>query len=139
MSLHYFKQHFKTAYGGFLATSGGFTFGTWADMANYDLVVALVTYSHVASGSTLALTAYQATDSSGGASKTVAGASDAVTPSATTVTGVLIAQVRGQDIDVANGFRYVGFKTTSNDTTGYVAGVMIADRGRYSQATPPSL
>lgn len=138
--MHYFKQNFKTAYGGFQATANsGFTFGTWADMANYDLVVALVTYSHIASGSTVALTAYQATSNDGSASKTIAGASDAVTPAATSTTGVLIAQVRGQDLDAAGGFHYVGFKMTSNDASGYVAGVMIADRGRYSQATPPSL
>ena len=62
-----------------------------------------------------------------------------LTEDMTTDTDVLVAQVRGEDLDVDSGFQYVGFKlATGGNGTEKVGGVLLQLRPRYSQATLPA-
>ena len=144
-NVHTFNYHYKSNYGGFSSALGGetndlITSATYVDMKNYDLVIGVCTASGVVSAQTLTLQMWQATNTAGGASKTVTGATDTYLSVATASTDVLVAQVRGEDLDVAGGFRYVGWKLTTNDTDGAekVAGVTLQGRARYKQATLPA-
>lgn len=144
-NIHTFNQHIKSNYGGFSSALGGETSDTitsasYVDMKNYDLVVGVCTASGVVSAQTVTLAMWQATNTAGGASKTVTGATDTYLSVHTATTDVLVAQVRGEDLDVAGGFRYVGWKLTTDDTDGTekVGGVLLQGRARYKQATLPA-
>lgn len=144
-NIHKFTDNIRSSYGVFSSALGGETSdvvetATYADMKNYDLVVGVCHASGVASGSVVTLKMYQATTSAGAASKTITGASDTFTSTNTTDTDVLVAQVRGEDLDVASGFRYVGFELSTGNASGTekVGGVLLQARARYKQATLPS-
>jgi len=112
----------------------------FVNMANYDLVVGIAQAVGIASGSIITLAMWQATATDGSDSKTVTGATDTFTSTATTDTDVLVAQVRGEQLDVDSGFQYVGFKISSDEAAGVqeVAGVLLQLRARYKQATMPA-
>ena len=141
-NVHTFAYHYKPSYGGFSSALGGETSdriqsATYVDMANYDLAIGVCHASGVGSGATITLTMYQATSSAGAASKTVSGATDTYVSVATASTDTLVAQVRGEDLDVAGGFRYVGFILSTSATSGTekVGGVLLQGRARYKSAS----
>jgi len=143
-NIHKESQVVRSTYGGISTALGGESndriTSSWLDMANYDLVVAKCVASDLASDSVITLAIWQATDTSGGGSKTVSGASDTFTSTNTTDTDILTCQVRGQELDVASGFRYVAGRVSTDDASGteVVGLVMEQMRGRYKQATLPS-
>lgn len=144
-NVHKYSEHYKTNYGGFSSALGGETSDTLTSAAfyslkNYDLGIAELQYSGIASGSAVTLTIWQASATDGSGSKTVTSASTSVTAAATTDKGVLIVQVRGADMDMASGFIYFGAKAVTNNASGTekVSMNLIQGRCRYPQASLPS-
>jgi len=144
-NIHKFIENVRSRYGAFSSALGGegsdlVTSAEFVNMANYDLVVGVAHASGVASDAVLTLAMWQATASDGSGSKTVTGASDTFTSTATSDTDVLVAQVRGEDLDVDSSFQYVGFKlaTDAESGTEKVGGVLLQLRARYKQATLPA-
>jgi hypothetical protein len=140
-NIHYFTQQYDVLYGGYHVSIGQSTITTtYANMANYDLLVGVLSGSALASGSTLTLKAYQASTSTGSGSKTVTGATATVV-GGTASTFALVCQVRGQDLDAGNGFQYVSFLGTTNNGSGVELGIvtLIGGRARYKQSTVPSM
>lgn len=145
-NIHKFTENVRSRYGAFSSALGAestpddtVVSAEFVNMANYDLVVALAHASGVAASASLTLVMWQATASDGSDSKTVTGATDTFVSTATSDTDVLVAQVRGEDLDVDSGFQYVGFKLeTSGNGTEKVGGVLLQLRPRYSQATMPA-
>jgi len=113
---------------------------TFANMANYDLVRGVAQVSNVMSGQVITLQMYEASDSTGGGSQTISGASDTYTSAATATLDVLEAQVRGEALTIASGYQYVGARVTTNDTDGseVASVVLVQGRARYKQATMPT-
>ncbi len=105
------------------------------DMANFDLVSGVGQMSSVASDSTITLQMYEATDNTGGASQTVAGATDTYVSVNAASLDLLSAQVRGEDLSA--GFQFVGVRVTTDLTNGSeVASIwLLGGRARYKQAT----
>jgi len=144
-NIHKYSEHYRTTYGGFSSalgeeTSDKLTTPAFVSAKNYDVIIAQAPYSGIASGSTVTLKMYQATAANGGGSKTVTGASATFTAANTTDTGVLTAQVRGAQLDMASAFVYVGAILSTNDTGGTekVSLHLIQGRARYPQASLPS-
>jgi len=146
-NIHKFTENVRSRYGAFSSALGGeatpadtVVSAEYVNMANYDLVVGLAHASGVASDAVLTLAMWQATATDGSGSKTVTGASDTFTSTATSDTDVLVAQVRGEQLDVDSGFQYVGFKLATDAASGTekVGGVLLQLRPRYSQASMPA-
>ena len=115
---------------------------TFVDMKNYDLVVGVGQVSNVVSTHVITLKAYEATSTAGAGSTSMTHslASDTYTSTQATDLDVLIAQVRGEDLNTAtSSFHYVGFKLSTNDGDGTEAASvhMICGRARYKQASLP--
>jgi len=111
---------------------------TFADMANYDLIVGVGQVSNCSSGSIVTLQMYQATDATGGGSTVVTGATDIYTSVALASCGVLAAQVRGEDLTA--GYQYAGARLTAGQGDGTeIASVWLHEgRARYKQAVLPA-
>ena len=145
-NIHKFTENVRSRYGAFSSDLGAETSpddtvisAEYVNMANYDMVVGVAIASGVASGVIITLAMWQATASTGSGSKTVSGASDTFAAATETETDILVAQVRGEDLDVDNGFQYVGFKiSTDGNGTEKVAGVLHQLRARYKQASLPA-
>jgi len=144
-NIHKFTENVRSRYGAFSSALGGegsdiVVSAEFVNMANYDLVVGVAHASGVASDAVITLAMWQATATDGSGSKTVTGATDTFTSTATSDTDVLVAQVRGEDLDVDSGFQYAGFKLSTGDGSGTekVGGVLLQLRARYKQATLPA-
>jgi len=141
-NVHYFTQNYDVLYGGYAVSVGQSTlsFSKWADAKNYDIIVGLAAGTNVASGSVVTMKAYQASTSTGSGSKTVTGATWTYTAGAAS-TYIIACQVRGQDLDVANGFEYVSFVVTTGNGSGVETGtgIVLGGRARYKQATVPAM
>ena len=144
-NIHKFTENVRSRFGAISTDLGAETLNTigsaeFVNMANYDLVVGIAQAVGIAAGSIITLAMWQATASDGSDSKTVTGASDTFTSSNVTDTDVLVAQVRGEDLDVESNFQYVGFKISSDEEAGIqeVAGVLLQMRPRFAQATMPA-
>lgn len=142
-NVHQFNQHFRQIAGDMSSELGAETSDyiatpTYANMANYDLVVGIGEVSNVVSGQVVTLAMYEATDSTGGGAQTLSGATDTYTSAAQATKDLLIAQARGEDLSA--GFQYVGARLTTNDTDGSeIASVFLHQgRARYKQATLPA-
>lgn len=144
-NVHKFTQHYRqiagdmsTALGTESTIADAIQTPTFADMANYDLIVGVGQVSNVSSGSTVTLQMYQATDATGGGSAVVTGATDTYLSAATATLDVLVAQVRGEDLTA--GYQYVGARLTTGQADGTeVASIMLHEgRARYKQATLPA-
>jgi len=139
-NVHVFKQHYYQIAGDMSSelgteTSDYIATPTYADMANYDLVVGIGEVSNVVSAQIVTLAMYEATDNTGGGAQTISGATDTYTSAAQATKDLLIAQVRGEDLSA--GYQYVGARLTTNDTDGSeIASVFLHEgRARYKQAT----
>jgi len=146
-NIHKFTENVRSRYGAFSSALGGestpndtVVSAEFVNMANYDLVVGICHASGVAQSASITLAMWQATASDGSDSKTVTGATDIFVSTATSDTDVLVAQVRGEDLDVASNFQYVGFKleTSAGSGTEKVGGILLQLRPRYAQATLPA-
>jgi len=144
-NVHKFIQHYRQIAGDMSEAMGAETTiadaiatPTYANMANYDLVIGVAQVSDASSGATVTLQMYEATDATGGGAQAVTGATDTYTSAATSVVDVLVAQVRGEDLSA--GFQYVGARITTDDADGTeVAAVLLMQgRARYKQATLPA-
>ena len=146
-NIHKFTENVRSRYGVFSSALGGesspadtVVSAEFVNMKNYDLVVGICQASGVAASAVLSLAMWQATASDGSDSKTVTGATDTFTSTATSDTDILVAQVRGEDLDVDSGFQYVGFKLATGAASGTekVGGILLQLRPRFSQATMPA-
>jgi len=144
-NVHKFTQHYRTIAGDMSSELGAegsdyIATPTYANMANYDLVVGIGEVSNVVSGQVVTLQMYEATDSTGGGAQTISGASDTYTSAAQATKDLLISQVRGEDLTVASGYQYVGARLTTGDADGSeIASVCLLEgRARYKQATLPA-
>jgi len=122
-NIHKFTENVRSRFGAIstdLGAEGSDTIvsAEFVNMANYDLVVGIAQAVGIAAGSTISLVMWQATATDGSDSKTVTGATDTFVSTNVTDTDVLVAQVRGEDLDVASSFQYVGFKISSDETDG---------------------
>jgi hypothetical protein len=138
-NIHKFTENIKTTYGKASTALGSetsdlITSAAFVDMENYDLAVAVVHVTNVASGKIVTLRLYEATASGGTGSASLA-ISDTFTASATSDTDVLVAQVRAAQL--SSGYQYVGWKASTDDTTGaeIVGGVTLQLRASYPQAS----
>jgi len=144
-NVHKYSEHYRTTWGGFSSALGGetsdkLTSAAFVGAENYDVVIEQAAYSGIASGSVVTLTLYQASTTAGAGSKTVTSASTSVTSTATTDTGVLTVQVRGAELDMGSGFKYVGAIASTNNASGteQVQLWHVQGRARYPQAVLPS-
>lgn len=144
-NVHKFTQHYRqiagdmsTALGGETTIADAIATPTYANMANYDLIVGVGQVSNVSSGSTITLQMYEATDGTGGGAQAITGATDTYLSAATATLDVLVAQVRGEDLSA--GYQYVGARLTTGQANGTeVASIMLLEgRARYKQAILPA-
>jgi len=145
-NVHTFTQHYRQIAGDMSVQLGVETSPaidciqtpTFANMANYDLIVGVGQVSNCSSGSIVTLQMYQATDATGGGSAVVTGATDVYTSAGLATCDVLVAQVRGEDLTA--GYQYVGARLTAGQTNGTeIASVSLHEgRARYKQATLPA-
>jgi hypothetical protein len=143
--MHKASENIKSLYGCLSTALGGETSdikatGTFINGGLYDLIEAYGLVSGVASGSVVTLEVWQATTSAGAGSKTLTTRStDTFTSAATSETDLLRCQARGEDLDVAGGFNFVGAKISTNNTSGTeVVGIVLNGlRARFAQATLP--
>jgi len=140
--MHTFAENIKSNWAGESTNLGAesgdsLVSNYYYDSRYYDMIVCQVPYTGISSGATLTLTASQGSDSTGGGSKSISGASDSKVSTATTNTGVLVVQVRPADLDVSSGFRYVGFKvlTSYGSDVSIVSMTVHQARPRFGQAT----
>ena len=139
--MHKFKENYKPTYGDMSTAMGGegsYTIetDTYVDMRYYDAVVVYGIASGVANTKILTLTIWEGTDTTGASSATTT-QTDTFTSTATSDTDILQAEIRGEQL--SSGFRYVGAKLVSNDTscTGIVTLMLLQGRSRFAQATLP--
>jgi len=144
-NVHKFTQHYRQiagdmseALGAEATIADAIATPTYANMANYDLVIGVGQVSDVSSGATVTLQMYEATDSTGGGAQAVTGATDTFLSTATSTVDVLVAQVRGEDLTAA--YQYVGARITTDDGDGTEVGavLLMQGRGRYKQAVLPA-
>jgi hypothetical protein len=140
--IHTFKENVKSNWAAQSTAMGGGSGNSivsnyYYDSKLYDMIVCEVPYTGISSGASLVLTASQASDSTGGGSKSISGASTSHLSTNTTNTGVLIVQVRPWDLDSTAGFQYVGFKLLDADEDGAAITSMTVHQliPRYAQAT----
>ena len=139
-NIHKFTDNIRSRFGK-IGTDIGDTdlvSAEYVDMKNYDLVVGVGIASDVATGSTVTLTMYQATDTAGAASAAVS--STVVTSTASAHQIILVAQVRGEDLSTTSAFHYVGWIMDSTDSSNSTkgSGILHQMRARYKQATLPA-
>ena len=139
--MHKFKENYKPTYGDMSTALGAegsdlIETDTYVDMRYYDAVAVYGIASAVASDAVLTLTIWEGTDTTGAASATTT-QTDTFTSTATSDTDILQAEIRGEQL--SSGFRYVGAKLVSNDTscTGIVTLMLLQGRSRFAQATLP--
>ena len=144
-NVHVFKQHYRSQYGDMTTALGGetsdvITTPVFVNGANYDLTRAVAQVSNVVSTHVITLLMYEATatDGSGSASLTHAGATDTYTSTQVTDVDVLEAQTRGEDL--SSGYQYVGAKLSTDDADGNEVGsvFLVQGRARYKQDTMPT-
>ena len=142
-NVHTFTQHYRSIAGDMSVQLGAeasdyIQTPTFANMANYDLIIGVGQVSNCSSGSAVTLQMYEATDATGGGAQAVTGATDVYTSAGLATCDVLIAQVRGEDLSA--GFQYVGARLTAGQTNGTeIASVWLLEgRARYKQATLPA-
>lgn len=144
-NVHKYTQHYRQIAGAMSKELGAETdiadaiqTPTFANMANYDLIVGFGQVSHVMPAQVITLQMYEATDATGGSAQAITGATDTYTSVATASLDVLVAQVRGEDLSA--GYQYVGARITTNDTDGSECASVFLDEGRarYKQATLPA-
>jgi len=139
-NVHTAKQHYLAVTGDVSNELGAEASDTivsanFFDMANFDLVIGIGQLSSVASDQTVTLQLYEATDNTGGASQTLAGATDTYVSVAGASIDIVQAQARGEDL--SNGFQFVGVRVTTDDTDGSESAsiFLVGGRARYKQAT----
>jgi hypothetical protein len=138
--MHTFKENNLVHFGEITSALGGETSDTittmrFPSMENYDTITFIAIASEVASGSTLTLTAYEATAADGSGSSSISGATDTFLSTNVTDTDVLIVQVNAPQLTA--GYQYVGAKLVSNNGSGTeeAAIITIQSKPRYAQAT----
>ena len=145
-NVHTFTQHYRQIAGNMSGELGlesapaadCIQTTTFANMANYDLIVGVGQVSNCSSGSAVTLQMYQATDATGGGSTVVTGATDVYTSVALGSCGALAAQVRGEDLTA--GYQYVGARLTTGQADGdeFASVQLLEGRARYKQAVLPA-
>lgn len=141
-NIHTFTDHVRTIFGHVTTSLGAETSDTlwtsFVDAKNYDLIVGIGLVSGVASAKIITLTAYEATNTAGAGSSSLA-ITDTMTSSHTSDYDQLICQVRGEDITAA-AYHYIGFGMATNDATctGKGGVLTLQMRARYKQASLPA-
>jgi len=140
--MHKFKENYKPAYGVFSSALGGETndkveTATYVDMKYYDAVVVYVIATNVVNGQKITLQLLEATDSSGTNATAISGKTDTFTSTGTSAKDVLQAEVRAEEL--SSGYRYVGFRVSTDDADGqeYIAGILLQGRARYGSSSLP--
>lgn len=96
--------------------------GTYLPAANVRRMLFTLVSGALASGNTITLALYQATDSSGTSAKVITSATCTITASAAMTSGLAFVELDTSMLDNANGFIYVAAKVTTSASL--VAGVI---------------
>ena len=106
------------------------------DMENYDAMVGIGVVSNVVSTHVITFQMYEATDTDGGGSTTISGASSTYT--STQATDIFVCAIEVDADQLTDGYDFVGLRMTTDDADGTEAGavMVIPSSGRYPQATP---
>ena len=107
------------------------------DLENYDAIIGLCVASNAASGVTLTMKMWQATDTDGSGSATISGAS--TTYISTQATDVISYAIEVDADMLTDGYDYVALEASTSGASGTEAAtvVVIPSYGRYRQATTP--
>lgn len=93
------------------ANAAGTIDTSWVDMRDFGALMAIVMAGDLGASATLDASLRQATDSSGTGAKAISGkAITQLTQAGTDSNKQAIIQVRGEELDVDNGFRYVSLR-----------------------------
>lgn len=108
------------------------------NMKNYDSILCIAVASNVVSTHVLTLSARQGTDTDGGGSATISGASTTYT--STQATDVVQFMIEVDADMLTDGKDYVYFRASTDDADGTeaVALAVIPTFGRYRQASTPA-
>lgn len=89
----------------------------WVDMDDWDQVAAIVMVGVTATGATLDAEVQQATSAAGAGAKSISGKSiTQLTKAGSDDDKQAIINVRAEELDTANSYRYVALKMTPGDT-----------------------
>ncbi len=121
---------------GFIAVNNNSCNTTYYSMAYYDRAQVVIGQLSGITGSILAVEMRQSTTSNAINSKVVSTVTNAAI---TSYNGIGKVEVRGDQLDVANSFYYVGARVYETNTLACnVAGIVIRTPSRYPQATLPA-
>lgn len=108
----------------------------WVPMAKYDRAIFYCMMGVIGAGATGTWTVQQAQDSTGTGVKTVGTHTQAYTDASDGT--VFPIEIRGEELDVANGFCYVRVQVAASAHSALAAALCVRDRARYAQATLPT-
>ena len=140
--MHKMSENLRPTYGAQSEALGGessdkIETAAFANMENYDVIVAYAQAVELASDSVITLTLLEATSSAGAGSQALS-ITDAFTSTNVTDTDLLQAEVRAEGLSA--GFNFVGARLETDDASGteVVGVILVQGRPRYAQATLPA-
>lgn len=106
----------------------------WVDMADFSEALVVVMAGTLGSSATFDAAVRQATDSSGTGAKAITGkAITQLTQAGTDQSDTqAVIRVRGDDLDVANGFRYISVRLTVGTASSDGGAVILGRHARYN-------
>ena len=136
--MHKFTENFKTDIAMVAATlNNGANTPLWVSMANYDALAVLVQSATIATGGAVTAQLRQAKTAAGGTPKDIAGKTAAFTDAEDDTLKVI--EMRAADMDVNNGYKYVGVLITETETqNAAMSAVFVRGRATSGQAILPA-
>lgn len=115
--------------------AGTYTTG-WVSAANFESLMAIVMAGDLGTNATVDAKLQQATSSGGAGAKDISGTSiTQLTQAGTDDNKQVVINLRGDQLDVANGFSYVRLSITIATATSDGGGLLLGFNPRYAPAT----
>lgn len=116
--------------------AGTYNLSTWVDMKQFDRIQIVLSVGALGASATLDAVVKQATSNSGTGSKnlTTSKAITQLTQAGSGSNKVVVINVRGSDLDTANGFEFISLAVTIGTAASVFGYVVLGD----SEGTPPS-
>ena len=117
------------------ANAAGALTSAYADMSNYDQVMAIVQTGTLGTAATVDMKLVQATDSSGTGVKDITGKAITQLVKATNDDDQAIINCRADELDTANGFNHIAIVHTVGTATSDSGAILLGSCARYEPAT----
>lgn len=108
----------------------------WIDMQKFGALLAILAVGALGAGATVDAKIEQATDAAGAGAKDVAGSAiTQLTKAGTDDNKQVLINLRQEDLDKNNAFRFVRLSVTVGTAASLVSAIMLAFNARYGAAT----